>query len=94
MNKSYLKGRYQKVTLVNVTGSRKYYKQEEIKNGVTQGSIFGPSFFLFYINDLPKLKNKDTNTVLFEQSIIIIIIIIIVLIQGLNMIRNIKPKLP
>jgi hypothetical protein len=55
LNKSYLKGRYQKAVLVNVTDSSKSSKREEIKNGVMQGSILGPSFFLFYIKDLPKI---------------------------------------
>jgi hypothetical protein len=45
--KSYLKGRCQKVTLVNVTDGSKSSKQEEIKNGVMQGLILGPSFFSF-----------------------------------------------
>jgi len=42
--KSYLKGRYQKVTLSNVTDSSKSSKWEEIKNGVPQGLILGPCF--------------------------------------------------
>ena len=51
---SYLTGRYQKVTLGNVTDSSKSSKWEE-KNGVPQGSIFSFLFFLFYINNLPKI---------------------------------------
>jgi len=41
---SYLKGRYQKVTLGIVTDSSKPSTWEEIKNGVPQGSILGPCF--------------------------------------------------
>ena len=48
---SYLTGRYQKVTL-NINSSSKW---ELIKSGVPQGSIVGPLFLLFYINDLPKI---------------------------------------
>jgi len=56
LNKPYLKGRYQKAALVNLTDSSKSSKWEEIKNGVTQGSILGPSFFLFDIKRLAKNK--------------------------------------
>ena len=53
---------------MNVTDSSKSSKREEIKNGVTQGSILDPSFFLLYTNDLPKIKNKDTYMVLFADD--------------------------
>jgi hypothetical protein len=51
--KSYLDGRHQKVTLSHNNGTESNW--EKIKQGVPQGSILGPIFFLIYINDLPKL---------------------------------------
>jgi hypothetical protein len=52
---SYLNGRYQKVTLNNNTNTSSSSKWEMIKNGIPQGSILGPLFFLLYINDLLKI---------------------------------------
>jgi len=65
---SYLTGRYQRVELGNITSN-----WEVIKCGVPQGSILGPVFFLIYINDLPKIINKDNNMVLFANDTSIII---------------------
>jgi hypothetical protein len=56
--RSYLMGRYQRVVLGNKIDSNNSSKWESIKCGVPQGSILGPLFFLFYINDLPKIIKK------------------------------------
>ena len=71
--KSYLTGRHQRVTLANITDNNSSSKWEVIKFGLPQGLILGPLFFLFYINDLPKIINKDNNMVLFADDTSIII---------------------
>jgi len=74
-----LLSRYQRVALGNITNnnnitnSNNSSKWEVIKCGVPQGSILGPLFFLFYINDLPKIINKDNNMVLFADDTSIVI---------------------
>ena len=65
---SYLNGRYQKVTLNTNTTTNSSSKLELINNGVPQSSILGPLFFLFYINDLPKIITKNNSIVLFADD--------------------------
>jgi hypothetical protein len=71
--RSYLTGKFQKVILGNRINSNSSSKWERIKCGVPQGSILGPLFFLLYINDLPKIINKNNNIELFANDTSIIV---------------------
>jgi hypothetical protein len=71
--KTYLTGRQQKVVLGSKSTEEHTSKWEIIKSGVPQGSILGPLSFLLYINDLPKVSNRDNNIVLYAEDMSIII---------------------
>jgi len=72
--KSYLKNRYQRVTLTSkVNGQKHHSTWKGITHGVTQGSILGRLPFLIYINDLPRVVNDIAKPVLFADDTTILI---------------------
>ena len=67
-----MKNRYQRVIIASK--SRQYYSEwGPVRCSVPQGSILGPLFFIFYINDLPKLMVISSNPFLFTDDTSMII---------------------
>jgi len=70
--KSYLQNRYQRVQIKKDTIN--YCSGWElITDGVPQGSILGPLFFLLYINDLPNAISDLSTPILFADDTSLII---------------------
>ena len=71
--RSYLDNRYQRVTMKDSKYNKVSSKWEEVKHGVSQGSVLGPLLFPIYINDFPLTLNKVTSSILFADDMSIII---------------------
>jgi hypothetical protein len=66
--KSYLNDRYQSVLIKNKYLKNNFSEWEKVKQGVPQGSILGPLFFLLYINDLPGIINDISKPTIFADD--------------------------
>jgi hypothetical protein len=67
--KSYLEHRSQRVLIKDSYSGTYYSDWNRVKRGVPQGSILGPLFFLFYINDLPETIKDTSLPTLFADDI-------------------------
>jgi hypothetical protein len=67
--KSYLNTVFQNI-VVDSTNIKQNISSnwEEVKNGVSQGSVLGPFLFILYINDLPKVASRNTSITLYADD--------------------------
>jgi len=70
--KSYLNDRYQRVIIKNNYSKNCLSDWRKVKQGVPQGSILGPLFFLLYINDLPGIIRDISKPTIFADDTSII----------------------
>jgi hypothetical protein len=70
--KSYLQNRYQGVQ-IKIDSINYFSDWDLITDGVPQGSILGPLFFLLYINDLPNTISHLSTPILFADDTSLII---------------------
>jgi hypothetical protein len=64
-----VKERYQRVLMDNRnTHSNTSSRWEKVKHGVPQSSSLGPSFLLFYMNELFKITTKNDKLLLYADD--------------------------
>ena len=66
MLESYLKDRLQHIKIGNFESEKK-----SVKCGVPQGSILGPRLFIIYLNDVPTLQSKQSQTILYTDNTVV-----------------------
>jgi hypothetical protein len=69
LTKSYLNDRYQRLRM-NTT--KIISDWDKVQQGVSQGLVVSPLFFLLHINDLPYIINNITKPILFANNTSII----------------------
>jgi hypothetical protein len=63
-----LNDRYQRVLIKNKYLINHFSEWVKVKQGVPQGSILGPLFFLLYINDLPGIIKDISKPPIFADD--------------------------
>ena len=70
--KSYLNDRYERVLIKNKYSKNNFFEWGKVKQGVPQGSVLGPLFFLLCI-DLPGIINDISKPTVFADDTNLII---------------------